>query len=266
MTPEYAIEGGRVDAQRLARQADVMRDATLSFLSRAGVASGWACLDLGCGDGQVTVELARAVGPDGRVVGVDIDAEALSVAREVADRAGVQVQFRRGDATTLAEHNRFDLAYSRLLLGHLADPVAALRAMRAAVKKGGVVAVEDLFTGTLRSDPPRKALDRLQDLYSATVRFYGGDPTIGPRLPALLAAAGLEEVQQETVSNGMATVDQKLFLLNLLDNMRVTMIAARVATEAQLDKLKADLDRAAREPDSVFHQARIHQVWGRRAH
>lgn len=241
-----------------------MRDATLAFLSRAGVAGGSACLDVGCGDGQVTIELARAVGDDGRVVGIDIDAEALSVARQAAERAGLQVQFVRRDATVAADSDTFDLAYSRLLLSHLADPIGALRTMRASIRPGGIVAIEDLFTGTLHSEPRRAALDRLQDLYSATVRFHGGDPTIGPRLRALLAAAGLEAVQEETVSNVMETVEQKLFLVDLLDNMRTTMLAAELATEAELDAVRRSVDRAAREPGTIFHQARIHQVWGRR--
>ena len=83
----------------------------------------------------------------------------------------------------LNTRERFALAYARLLLSHLVDPLAALRAMRGSVSDGALVAVEDLFTGTLHSDPPTPALDRLQDVYSATVRFHGGDPTIGPRLP-----------------------------------------------------------------------------------
>jgi SAM-dependent methyltransferase len=82
------------------------------------------------------------------------------------------------------ELGAFDFAYSRLLLSHLLEPLAALRAMCRSVRPGGVMGVEDLFLGTLRSEPPAPALDRLQEVYGATVRFHGGDPTIGPRLRA----------------------------------------------------------------------------------
>src|SRR5215211_4320276 len=176
----YAIEGGRADADRLARQAQVMAEATRAFLSRLGLRAGWACLDVGCGDGQVTLELARAVGPTGRAVGIDIDDQALAIARRAARRAGLRSEFIRADATEPPAREAFDLAYARLLLSHLTDPSAALRAMRSAVRAGGWVAVEDLFTGTLRSEPPAPALDRLQDVYCATGRARGGDPTIGP--------------------------------------------------------------------------------------
>ena len=142
--------------------------------------------------------------------------------------------------------------------------MAALRAMGAAVRPGGVVAVEDLFTGTVRSDPPAPALDRLREVYSATVRFHGGDPTIGPRLPALLATAGLADVREQLVANPMTTVDEKLFLVELVDNMRQAMLEANAASAADLDQLRAAVAAAARDPATVFHQARLHQVHGHR--
>lgn len=258
------IEGGRTDTDRLARQARVMAEATGAFLSRLGLRAGWACLDVGCGDGQVTLELARAVGPTGRAVGIDIDEQALAIARRSAQRSGLSTEFIRADATEPPGRDAFDLAYARLLLSHLADPSAALRAMRSAVRVGGCVAVEDLFTGTLRSEPPAPALDRMQDVYSATVRAHGGDPTLGPRLPALVAAAGLDEVREATVENRMTAVKDKIFLAELVDNMREAILASEAATASELDEIRDGVERAARDPERVFYQARIHQVWGRR--
>ncbi|HYY22870.1 MAG TPA: methyltransferase domain-containing protein [Thermoleophilaceae bacterium] len=264
MPGEYTIAGGLADAQRLARQAHVMASQSSAFLSRIGLASGWACLDVGCGDGQVTLAMARAAGPSGRAVGVDMDAEALAIAREAAMRAGVRAEFLQADAVCPIETEAFDLAYARLLLSHLIDPSAAVRAMRAEVRPGGVVAVEDIFLGTLRSDPPEPALDRLQEIYGGAVRFHGGDPTIGPRLRALLSASGLDDISEETVVNPMRSVDEKLFLAQLVRNMRPSILAADAATDAELEALEGRIAEAAREPTTVFYQARVHQVSGRR--
>jgi ubiquinone/menaquinone biosynthesis C-methylase UbiE len=85
---EYTIAGGLADAQRLARQAHVMAEATEAFLSGSGWRPAEACLDVGCGGGQLTVAMARVAGPTGRVVGIDIDDEALELARQAAKRAG----------------------------------------------------------------------------------------------------------------------------------------------------------------------------------
>jgi ubiquinone/menaquinone biosynthesis C-methylase UbiE len=262
--PRYTIRGGHADADRLERQAEVMAAATAALLDRVGLQPGWACIDFGCGDGQVTVAMAHAVGAGGRAVGIDIDKEAIEIARTSAAATETPIEFACADADTVFEPDAFDLAYARLLLSHLVDPMAALRAMRANVRPGGVVAVEDIFTGTLRSDPPASALDDLQEVYCATVRSHGGDPTIGPRLPALFAGAQLRHVREETVSNPMTTVDHKLFLVGLLDNMRTSILEAKAASVRQLDDLRAGVETAARDPGTVFHQARVHQVWGRR--
>jgi ubiquinone/menaquinone biosynthesis C-methylase UbiE len=65
-----------------------MAVATAALLSRVGLGSGWACLDVGCGIGSVTGEMARTAGPAALAVGVDRDAEALRIAQRTAVGAG----------------------------------------------------------------------------------------------------------------------------------------------------------------------------------
>ncbi len=261
---EYTIAGGLADARRLARQARVMEAATAAFLTRAGLAAGAAALDVGCGDGQVTIAMARLAGPRGLAVGMDVDAGALAIAWQAAARAGVRARFVRADAARLGAAGAFDLVYARLVLSHLIDPCAALRAMCAAARPGGAVAVEDLNFGTLRSEPAAPALDALQAVYGQTVRVHGGDPAIGPRLRALLSASGLQDVREDTADNLMTTVEEKLFLAELVRNMRAAILAAGAASAAEIEALQAQVEAAARDPRTVFYQARIYQVWGRR--
>ncbi len=264
--PGYTIAGGTRDAARLAEQARIMAAASMGFLRGAGAGQGAACLDVGCGGGQVALALAEAVGPGGRVVGADVDDGALDIARAAAaaDPAGGRVTFVHADATALGMRDEFDLASARLVLSHLVEPAAAVRAMAAAVCPGGAVAVEDMFLGTLRADPPAPALHDLQEIYGATVRAGGGDPTIGPRLPAMLTAAGLVEVVQGTVENRVDTPEGKRFLVQLLDNMREAILHAGAATRDELDGVRAAVARVADDPGAVVHQVRMHQVSGRR--
>ena len=86
MAGEYTIAGGLADARRLAR---------------AGQAAGSASLDVGCGDGQVTVAMARLAAPRGLAVGMDVDADALAIAQAAAARASVRARFVRADAACL---------------------------------------------------------------------------------------------------------------------------------------------------------------------
>ena len=71
-------------------------------------------------------------------------------------------------------------------------------------------------------------------------------------------------MREDAVADRMDTVDEKLFLAQLVRNMRASILEAGAATDAEIDELEADVAQAARDPTSVRHQARIHQVWGRR--
>lgn len=262
---EYTVHGEAAEANRLAVQAQVMSDPTSRLLAGAGLTPGWSCLDVGCGGGQVSLELARRVGPDGLVVGVDLSEYMVAQAAHAADQAGLgNVRFQAADVYALPFQDAFDLAYARLLLSYLAEPVLALRAMAAAVVEGGVVVVEDLFTDSLRSEPATPALDDLRRIYGAAVRAHAGDPTIGPRLPALFRIAGLTDVHATSTVNVMRSVEEKQSLVSLVDLMRQSMIETEAATGEEIDAMRAGVDAAARNPDCRFYQARIHQVWGRR--
>ena len=69
----YVLRGGRWGYERLQLLARVRRADTAELLRRAGLRPGLRCLDLGCGGGEVTFELARLAGPSGSVVGIDLD-------------------------------------------------------------------------------------------------------------------------------------------------------------------------------------------------
>lgn len=236
----------------------------MAYLERCGLRSGAACLDLGCGRGQVTIAMAQVAGPEGRVMGIDADPEALHDAEATAKRADARVEFVRADANKPVKAPPFDLAYCRLLLSHLVDPFGVVGMMRDAVHPGGTVAVEDLLTGTLRSEPARPVLDELQSVYAATVRAHGGDPTIGPRLRSILEANGLEDVDEAIVVNPMRTVEEKVFLLELIRNMRTAILEAGAATPGEIESIEKRTDEAARDPATVFYQAAMYQVSGRR--
>ena len=199
----YAIEGGSSGKSRLDVLAAGMAPSTLQLLERVGVPAGGTCLDVGCGGGHVTVELARLTGPSGLAVGVDFDADIVALAAEAAAQLDVvNAQFRHGDATRLSVtvgDIEFDVAYSRFLLSHLAAPGDVVREMAGLVRPGGVVVVEDIdYRGTL-CEPPNEAFQRYADLYRAIVRHRGADAEIGPRLPGFLDDAGLVDVDVNSI-------------------------------------------------------------------
>ena len=140
----YVIGGGQAGYDRLQVLSRDRWPTTRALFARAGVGAGMRCVDLGCGGGEVTFELATLVVPEGAVVGVDMDEVKLALAREAAAARGItNVEFRALNVNAWDEPATYDFVYCRFLLQHLRQPVALLRRMWAAVRPGGVIAVED---------------------------------------------------------------------------------------------------------------------------
>jgi SAM-dependent methyltransferase len=108
-------------------------------VDRLDLLPGQRVVDLGCGSGRTTLELASRVGPDGEVLGVDIAAEMLARGRERAAGAG-NIEFLHADVQV---HDlgqaRFDAAYSRFGVMFFTDPVAAFANVRTALRPGGML-------------------------------------------------------------------------------------------------------------------------------
>jgi SAM-dependent methyltransferase len=226
------------------------------------------------------VLLARRVRPGGRVVGVDSNPASLRVARRGAAEVGAPVTFLAADASWLpAGRGRFDLAYCRLLLGHLAEPVETLRAMAGAVRPGGIVAVEDVCFGQLelatqqepapggdeRGPAARRALGQFAALMMTTIRSQGGDPQIGPRLPALFAAAGLTDITVVVREAPLPFDPSGELLAEALDATGDAALAAGLTDQARLGQLRRTLrDLPSAELAALSRSARLHQVAGHR--
>ena len=102
----YVIRGGVEGRERLRLLSEVMGPSTRALLAEVGIPPGSTCLDVGCGGGDVTFELARAVGPSGRVLGVDRDQTKLDIATREAGEMGLSnVAFETRDVTAGSRAN-----------------------------------------------------------------------------------------------------------------------------------------------------------------
>jgi SAM-dependent methyltransferase len=147
-------------------------------------------LDVGCGPGTITADLAAAVAP-GRVVAIDRAEAVLTEARAAAPTAEV----RTGDVYALdVPDDSFDVAHAHQVLQHLTDPVAALREMRRVTRPGGLVAVRDADYAAFTWWPALPGLDDWLELYHAVARSNGAEPDAGRRLLSWAHAAGFADV------------------------------------------------------------------------
>ncbi len=156
----------------------------------AHLAPGQRLLDVGCGPGTVTLDLAERVAP-GPVVGFDASPEVLAGAAGRPRAPGSRAAFCAGDAYALPFGDAaFDVVHAHQVLQHLRRPVEALVEMGRVLGPGGVLAVRDSDYAAFAWAPADPWLDRWLDLYHRVTAANGGEADAGRHLLAWVRAAG----------------------------------------------------------------------------
>ncbi|MGE0793793.1 MAG: class I SAM-dependent methyltransferase [Acidimicrobiia bacterium] len=223
---------------------------------------GLTLLDVGCGPGTLTCDLAERVAP-GRVTGIDLSPEVVDEARATAAARGtINATFATGDLHRLDGNSDvdgpFDVVHAHQVLQHLADPVGALRALAGLARPGGgVVAVRDADYPAMAWHPASAALDGWLDAYLAVTRRNGAEAAAGRRLPAWARAAGLADTTY-TTSTWTFTGDDAAWWADVWAErtMRSAFaeqaVAYGIASEPTLAELAAGWQAWAADPDAVF--------------
>ncbi len=259
----YLIRGGIEGRERMRVVGRVMRPTTLALLERAGVTDGMRCLDVGCGAGEVTFDLASLVGIVGQVVGVDLDATKIDLARGDAEQAEVSnVEFRVANLTDGLGEADYDVVYARFLLTHLSDPGAGVALMKAALKPGGRIVVEDIDYAGSFCHPESPVFRRSNEIYARTAQLNGGDPFIGVTVPGLLLDAGFVRVQPSIAHPVALEGDTKLLAPLTVENIKAMAVKHGVATAEEVDAVVDGLYALARDPAVLVALPHIVQAWG----
>jgi ubiquinone/menaquinone biosynthesis C-methylase UbiE len=261
----YIIKGGEQGKARMAVIARVLAPATATLLDRFDLA-GKTVVDAGCGGGEISFELARRVGPSGRVIGIDLDDAKLALAREEAASRGLgNVEFRAASVLDPWPVENASLVLIRFVLTHLTTPETMLSHARAALRSGGIVAVEDIDYAGQFCDPPFPVFDRYGDLYVAAAQKRGVDPFIGRRLVRLLEGAGFSGVEAALAQPFGRTGDVKQVASLTFGAISDALKAAGLATAEEIAGIAAALDDYAQDAQTTMSFPRIFQAWGSKA-
>ena len=261
---DYSLGVDDAERTRLLAQCALHRDEAELLLGRTGIGPGSRVLDLGCGPLGVLDLLADRVGPEGRVIGVDREPRYLAMAaRSLHERGLDGVGLVEADATgTGLPSASFDLVHERLLLNNVPQPSDVVAEMVRLTRPGGCVAVQDMDWVSWVCEPAHPDWPRLTAAVGAA---WSGDVHIGRRLPALLRAAGLVDVQVEAHIRVFHPGEPNhRLLLRFAEIHRDRVLAGGTLTSAELDdcvrRLAAHLD----DPAAITLYSTFFQAWGRR--
>ena len=159
------------------------------------LAPGQRVLDVGCGPGTISADLARRVFP-GSVTGIDVSDDVIEAARRDHPPADdLSVEFAVGDVYSLdADDASFDVVFAHQVLQHLSDPVAALREMRRVLRSPGLLAVRDSDYGAFVWSPEDPRLDRWMEIYHQLTAHNAADADAGRSLHRWVRTAGFADL------------------------------------------------------------------------
>lgn len=192
---EYVLGTHDKELARLGLQHRAWQACAREAWHSAAIRPGQTVLDVGCGPGYATVDLAELVGPSGRVIAIDksdkfltaLDSECSQ--RELGHIATHKADFDCGEFPAVTA----DAAWCRWVFTFLRQPRELLSRIAKSIHPGGVIVIHEYFDyATWRSMPPCPELEEFVRCVMASWRDQGGEPDIAPSLPRLLEEVGFE--------------------------------------------------------------------------
>jgi len=237
-SPQYALGHSDQELERLIHQARMAEPATRLLLQQAGLEAGMRVLDVGCGGGDVAFLAATLVGSNGKVVGVDRAATAVTWATTRAQLLGLpNVTFLQGDPAEMNFDQPFDAVIGRLILMYYPDAVEAVRKLALQVRTGGLVVFQEVDVANCRSLPAAPIFDRSTDWIRQTLRATGARSQLGLELYPVFLAAGLPgpSMRMDALVGGGADCPVYGLITGLVRSLLPAMEKLQIATAAEVD-------------------------------
>jgi ubiquinone/menaquinone biosynthesis C-methylase UbiE len=243
----YALGRTPQEYERLRAQARVWEAATGRLLDQVGLAPGASCLDAGCGPGETMRVMAQRVGPQGRVLGIDVDVLLGATALAMLHGAGHHnCSFHARDlaADGAIPGAPFDVVYARLLLFHLPQRVAVLKRLWDAVAPGGHLVVQDYDIHGAGVLPPLDSVSEILQVLAGAFAAAGCDVHAGARLPQLFVQAGIGNPDgTDVVGRIEPLASGRLLFERSFRSVLPTALAHGITTEADAAAVLASIDR-----------------------
>ena len=264
----------RLELERLGRQHAIWRDDCRRVWRQAGFGLGSRLLDLGCGPGFASLDLAELVGRDGLVLGLDNALPYLAHLREQARQLDLpQLQVLQRDLSPRAadgslgldnlSQGSWDGAWCRWLAMFLPRLEPLLDLVHQALRPGGALVLHEYVRWDTFSLHPHGAL--LRRFVACCIqhwRDHGGDPDVASRLPALLERRGFRLAHcRSLMACSAGTAPKALWLQDFLATYPAQLMAAGVWSSSEQEALRTELEAAAHHTSLWVTPALVEMVW-----
>lgn len=259
MTDNYILATDPKARDRLSIQHQFYLESSLSLLEKANLRADMSALEIGCGAGDMTLELAKFL-KNGTLLSIDRDVNQLDFVRN-RTREYSNIRFQQADVNELSQLNqRFDFIYCRMVLHHLSNAEHALLQMQQCLKPGGFIICEEpsLFDSAF-CFPPSKAWQQYIDLVKACFKKTERDYEIAYRMEAIFLKQGLKILHHSLYEPIITKTSEKMIFAMGITDLKNQIVNLGLASEAALEDLKQDLLRFAKA-QHVTTWVRMHQI------
>jgi ubiquinone/menaquinone biosynthesis C-methylase UbiE len=253
---EYVLGTNRDELVRLGLQHQLWARYAADAWERAGFGPGKKLLDVGCGPGYASLDLAARVGTRGQVRAIDISKRFIRHLQSHARLRGVTcIQASVGHVERLnLSKGTFDGAYARWVLCFVENPAAVVSGVSRALKKGGAFVIQDYFNyESVLIAPNCDVFRRFFKMVAQSWRMRGGNSDIGAEIPNLLARHGFEVKEIKPLLR-VARPGSPLWKWPevFFENYLPVLVELGLFSESDKDEFNREWRKRSRDPSAFF--------------
>lgn len=263
---DYILAGGQKGLSRLNVLARTLDSESNVFIGAFDLSKVRKGLDLGCGTGTRSIDLATRIGAQGTITAIDQDPVAIRVAQKNAAKKKLRnIIFKNSSLEAFDPIEQFDLIYGRMILTHLRNPEKVLKKIRSWLKPGGIVIFEEPDLSSRVCFPKEKCVFRYTEIMCATARTKGLHPSLGPELLGLLKKVGFSKIIVRAWQPLYFSGNEKTIMRRTLQEAKSEILKNKACSKLELDQLMQDLKKIEKNPKILLGSALVFQYFARKS-
>lgn len=256
MSTDYVLGTDQEELERLNLQHELWKVESIKVWDRIGFKRGDHIMDLGCGPGFTSLELAKRVGRDGSITAVDVSEKFLKHLDTVKGGPHLgKIETVKSYIEELSLQKKdFDGAYCRWLMIFVQDPQKALKSIYNHLKSGAFFSLQEYVAyESMALAPEEPIMEPVVGAIFKSWRDQGGDPNRGRDLPTLLEKAGFKNIQIEPLIR-FARPSDPLWAWpeSFYHSFIPRMVQTKYLTQEQADEFFRVWKKASQQPNSFF--------------